>query len=192
MTIPESLGDFVFEVPHFETPAFCDHTLSRANSLGFEAATITSEKGTNVIPGIRNNDRVVFDDKDLAAQLWLKAQSYFTDPFKGFTAVCLNERFRIYRYRPGQFFDWHQDGEYVGADGLVSKFTMMIYLSDACGGGGTTFADVLSSHVFSDFSVYPEVGKCLFFHHPISHRGDDLISGEKYVLRTDVMFRSMS
>jgi hypothetical protein len=28
----------------------------------------------------------------------------------------------------------------------------------------------------------------LLFHHPISHRGDPVIAGRKYVLRTDVMY----
>ena len=89
----------------------------------------------------------------------------------------------------GRFFDWHQDGEYSRPDGAVSKFTFMIYLNDVTDGGGTTFADVFSPHVFGDFTIKPAVGKALMFQHRLSHRGDPISSGEKYVLRSDVMFQ---
>jgi hypothetical protein len=36
--------------------------------------------------------------------------------------------------------------------------------------------------------VTPKTGMALLFHHPISHRGDPVIAGRKYVLRTDVMY----
>ncbi|MBJ2154102.1 2OG-Fe(II) oxygenase [Paracoccus sp. IB05] len=188
MAVPAVLKNLVLEVPDFETPEFCRGIVARANSLGFQPATITSENGTQVVLEIRNNDRVIFDDPVLAKTLWHKVNSYFQAPFRGGKAVCLNERFRIYRYRAGQFFDWHQDGEFVADGGLRSKFTMMIYLSDESVGGGTSFSEIFSPHVFSDFTIEPSIGKALFFHHPLSHRGDPIISGEKYVLRTDVMF----
>ena len=188
MTIPNGLQHLVFEVPGFATPEFCTQTIGRADELGFVSATITTELGTSVVQDIRNNDRVIFDDPNLAKALWGKARALFSDPFKGQRAVGLNERFRVYRYRSDQFFDWHQDGEFRSASGLRSMFTMMIYLSEGCEGGGTSFADVFSPHAFNDFTIAPMTGKALFFHHPVSHRGDPIISGEKYVLRTDVMF----
>jgi hypothetical protein len=36
--------------------------------------------------------------------------------------------------------------------------------------------------------VTPKTGMALLFHHPILHRGDPVIAGRKYVLRTDVMY----
>jgi prolyl 4-hydroxylase len=189
MTIPLVLEHLVFELSEFTDAAFCNRVIDRANHLGFEPATITSENGTSVTPDIRNNDRVIFDDVDFANELWLRISPYFQKPFKGMTAVGINERFRVYRYVPGQFFDWHQDGEYTRRDGAVSKFTLMIYLNDDVNGGGTSFADVFSPYVFADFTIKPATGKALLFHHPLSHRGDPINTGEKYVLRSDVMFK---
>lgn len=121
-----------------------------------------------------------------------QSEVFFPNTFKGHRAIGLNERFRIYRYRPNQFFDWHQDGEFRTPSGLRSLFTMLIYLSEDCVGGGTSFADVFSPFVFDDFTIDPREGKALFFHHPLSHRGDQIVSGEKFVLRTDVMFEEVT
>ena len=191
MTIPSVLKNKVIEIPNFVSPKFCQSIIKRAKNSGFEPATITTENGVSITPDIRNNDRVTLDDVDLAEELWRKISPYFREPFKNSKAVSLNERFRIYKYSPGQFFDWHQDGEYQKDDTLVSRFTMMVYLNDTVTGGGTSFADVYSPHTFADFTVIPVVGKTLLFHHPLSHRGDPILSGEKYVLRTDVMFEQV-
>lgn len=188
MTVPLCLNHLVFEVSDFRTPDFCDQIIAPANEIGFEAATITTERGTSVSQEIRNNDRVIFDDVGLAKVLWDKAKSLFSESFKGHRAVGVNERFRVYRYGPDQFFDWHQDGEYQAPSGQRSMFTMMIYLSEGCEGGGTSFADVFSPYIFKGFTIAPKTGKALFFNHPLSHRGDPIITGEKFVLRTDVMF----
>ncbi len=188
MTIPTILSTLVFEVADFVTPAFCQRMITLAESTGFQTATITTEHGTAQVPDIRNNDRVIMDDEGLAAELWDKAAPLFDAPFKGHKAIGLNERLRLYRYDPGQFFDWHQDGSFQRSPDITSQFTMMIYLNSDMTGGGTSFADVFSPHVFADFSIQPQTGKALLFHHPLSHRGDAVESGRKYVLRTDVMF----
>jgi prolyl 4-hydroxylase len=69
---------------------------------------------------------------------------------------------------------------------------MMIYLKHGVEGGGTSFADVFSLHAFADFTINPALGKALLFHHPLSHRGDPINSGEKFALRTDVMSKIIS
>ncbi len=187
MTIPSCLERLVIEVPHLVDPTFCTGMIAQAEALGFAPATITTEDGTSVVPDIRNNDRLILDDPELAGELWRLVAPSVAQPFKGQVAVGLNERLRVYRYGPGQQFDWHQDGEYrSGAS--VSRFTLMVYLNDDYEGGGTSFGDVFSPHVFQDFTVRPETGKALLFHHPLSHRGDPVLRGRKYVLRTDVMF----
>ncbi|WP_037254223.1 2OG-Fe(II) oxygenase [Roseobacter sp. SK209-2-6] len=176
------------EIPNFLSTDLCAEQIKQAEALGFASAPITSETGTQVVSEIRNNTRVIRDLPTLSAQLWQDARNLVPRNFKGRDAAGLNDRFRLYRYQPGQFFDWHQDGSYRAADGQESQFTLLIYLNQGFEGGGTRFADVFSSHVFSDFTIAPEPGKALLFHHPISHRGDPVLSGTKYVLRTDVMY----
>jgi hypothetical protein len=49
--------------------------------------------------------------------------------------VGLNERFRFYRYDPGQHFAPHMDGCYQRANGEESQFTFLVYLNDGFVGG---------------------------------------------------------
>lgn len=92
----------------------------------------------------------------------------------------MNERFRFYRYDPGQLFDWHRDGAFTRSARERSMFTLIFYLNDGFEGGSTDF---------THDTVAPERGGALFFHHPHLHRGAPVESGRKYVLRTDIMYR---
>lgn len=188
MQIPDTLKDLVFEVQDLLSPAQCNAMISKAERHGFDAASIRSEVGTEIRADIRNNDRLFMDDPELAEALWTRLYARFSRPFKDASAIGLNTRFRIYRYRPGQFFDWHQDGTFRPDENQESRFTLLIYLNDNFAGGGTSFADVFSPHVFRDFTIAPKTGKALVFHHPLSHRGEAVQVGQKYVLRSDVMF----
>jgi len=89
----------------------------------------------------------------------------------------------------------HCDGTYETPDGKErSYFTLHLYLNDAVGkdgkkqleGGATTFFDgTLSQRI----DVVPKVGRVLLFQHRfLIHSGDDVISGEKFTLRTDIMY----
>lgn len=92
----------------------------------------------------------------------------------------MNERFRFYRYRPGQRFRHHTDGVYLAANGDFSQFTLLVHLNDDFDGGETEF---------TRRTVDPERAAALVFHHQIEHAGAEVLSGVKYVLRTDVMYR---
>jgi prolyl 4-hydroxylase len=56
----------------------------------------------------------------------------------------------------------------------------MIYLNDAFEGGETKF---------NKCSIEPATGKALIFRHELLHEGCPVITGIKYVLRTDIMYR---
>ena len=61
-----------------------------------------------------------------------------------------------------------------------SFFTFLVYLNDDFEGGETEFEDIAT--------VQPKTGDALVFYHPYRHEGKTLLSGKKYVLRTDIMF----
>jgi hypothetical protein len=163
MTILDGLKHLVFATPGFAACEFFSAIIRRADALGFEAATITSVHGTTVPQDIRNKERVNFDDTDLAKILWREASALFLAPFKMDWTAEVNEKFRVYRYTPNQFFNWHQDGVYEAPSGLRSMYTMMTFFSEGFEGGGTSFADVFSLNIFDDFTTAPETGKALFF-----------------------------
>lgn len=158
--------------------------IARAEGKGFSAATINTQTGPIRYDGVRNNERVVVDDYALASSLWTRLTTIMPSVFRDRPALGLNERFRFYRYDPGQRFNWHKDGFVDLDDGRLSQFTFMVYLNDDYEGGGTSFRD----RKFPTFVTKPKKGQALLFYHPISHRGDKVTAGRKYVLRSDVMY----
>jgi predicted 2-oxoglutarate/Fe(II)-dependent dioxygenase YbiX len=133
---------------------------------------------------VRDNARVMIDDQALAASLWERARPFVQAEWFGWHAVGLNERFRYYRYDPGQRFDRHTDGYFERDNGERSHFTFMVYLNDDFEGGNTTFYE---SRV--PLHVRPETGKALLFYHRQVHEGRPVVRGRKYVLRSDIMYR---
>ena len=188
MNIITHIDHRIIEIPEFLPVDFCQDVIARAESIGFERAKITTPGGQVERLDIRDNYRVFFKDFDLAKDLFQRLPLDHISPFGATRATGLNELFRIYRYDPGQQFDWHQDGFYQSPDGFRSRFTFMVYLNACFSGGGTSFADWHNTPEFEDFAIVPDVGKALLFYHPIGHRGDPIIEGRKYVLRTDVMY----
>lgn len=171
--------DHIFSVHGAISGSRCDELIAEAENEGFEEATITTAGGFVMAKEIRDNDRVIIDCEDLADELWPAVKDYIPSDFLDRELIGLNERFRFYRYSPGQKFDWHSDGYYERDNGERSQFTLMFYLNDDFEGGSTDFEKV---------KVEPKKGDALIFWHPLYHCGSEVVSGHKYVLRTDVMF----
>jgi len=175
----------------------CDALIARIEALGPTFAPITTGRGFVERPDVRNNDRVIFDDVELARALFgrvtaaLPMVRYGEHPEdrRGqagrdprWDAIGFNERFRGYRYRPGQRFAPHFDGAFVRDDAEQSAITVLVYLNDGCVGGETRILDW-------GCTVVPRRGSMLLFDHHILHEGAEVVSGSKYALRSDVMFR---
>ncbi len=168
------------------TPEECAAWIARGEAVGYEVAPITTSWGPVMAPEIRNNTRVIIDDVAAAAKLWEAVERRVPPVLDGRVAVGLNERFRLYRYDPGEYFAKHRDGHFERMSGERSLLTLIYYLNDGCDGGETRFfprdRDVLT--------VTPRAGSALFFQHPVLHEGAAVTGGRKYVLRTDVMYRA--
>jgi hypothetical protein len=77
-----------------------------------------------------------------------------------------------------------------------SFFTLHLYLNDAdhqedgerLRGGATTFWDYMLDNR-RRLDVNPKMGSVLIFQHAeLLHSGDDLLSGTKYTMRSDLMY----
>jgi prolyl 4-hydroxylase len=180
----EILGDRIVTVAGLFTPGECDALVHLAEGIGFDVAPVTTGAGFVLMPEVRNNTRVMLDDLPRAAALWARVERFARVRDDAFQAVGLNERFRFYRYAPGQFFRWHRDGAFVRDADERSRFTAMVYLNDDFEGGSTDF-DLGDEEV----RVMPERGMVLLFEHRLRHQGAPIVRGRKYVLRTDVMYR---
>lgn len=176
--------DNAFTVADVLTADECADFIRFIESEGPREAPITTGYGFVMEPEIRNNTRVMVDDTARAAWLWNRLLAFVPPRVGPWTAVGLNERFRYYRYDPGQYFRWHGDGAFARSQYERSLMTAMVYLNDDFEGGCTEFADF--------GAVLPQRGMALFFDHPLIHQGAPVTSGRKYVLRTDVMYRRES
>ncbi|KAF2450745.1 oxidoreductase domain-containing protein [Karstenula rhodostoma CBS 690.94] len=155
----------------------------------------------------RKCGRIIWDDRDMVAKIWARVQDSVLDvhrlqnwadvtgigPAKRketWKVTRLNNRMRFLKYVGGEYFKVHNDGCYETPDGAErSYFTLHLYLSDAADqlkGGATTFYDY---SLKQKIEVVPKSGRVLMFQHRnLLHSGDDVKSGIKYTMRTDVMY----
>ena len=159
-------------------PNECEQLIQKVESIGFEDAYIISNGEKVFAKEIRNNQRVILDDPDLAKYLWGKVVSSLSIKVEGWSPAGLNERFRFYRYTKHQMFRMHRDFPFE-REGQVSKLSLIIYLNEEFEGGQTDFRE---------FEVSPKTGRAIAFEHNLLHEGKSILSGVKYAVRTDVMF----
>jgi predicted 2-oxoglutarate/Fe(II)-dependent dioxygenase YbiX len=174
----------IFTLSHVLSPEECQRFVRAAEGAGFADAPITV--GVNrfmMAPEIRNNLRVIVDDPAQASWLWERIAPFVPAELGHYHAVGLNERFRYYRYEPGQYFRWHRDGAFVRSRDEQSLLTVLLYLNEDFVGGSTDI-----QHHDGEIRVEPRSGLALLFSHPLCHQGAPVVRGMKYVLRTDVMY----
>ena len=161
----------------------CADWINKIDSLDPKMAPITTMKGEVYKSEYRNNERVMINSPDYANSLFGRIKDRLPSSIFGASIVGLNELFRCYRYKPGMKFLPHSDGCYSRDDGERSYYTLLIYLNEVDSGGETAF------YVEPEIKITPKAGSILVFQHDITHEGCEVVSGIKYVVRTDVMYR---
>lgn len=172
--------DGVFYVDGLFTAEECQQWINLSEEIGYEKAGITRGSSQVQNLSVRNNDRVIYDNKPLARDLFKRAKPVLPQFWSTAFVAGLNDRLRFYRYGFGQQFREHKDMSYQKNRNMRSEYTCMIYLNDDFAGGETRFDKCL---------VEPKCGRVLWFKHELVHEGIEVESGIKYVLRTDVMYR---
>lgn len=167
----------------------CMALIRKSEALAYEPGTVAGVVNDN----IRNNERGIVDDASLASDLFERAAPFLPTLLEDHSLVGFNERWRFYRYKPGQTFSPHRDGAFLRIKTCEqSELTFMIYLNEGMVGGETRFfADIDQAFRHPPrpyLSVQPKVGMALVFLHSIWHEGAIVESGQKHVLRTDVMY----
>ena len=173
-------GNGIFTVDHFFSEKECNDWIQKSEAIGYEEAKVNLGKKQVMMKGVRNNERLIYDSNTLAEELWERVKEYVPKETPFGNAIGLNERFRFYKYYPGQAFKAHQDGTYYRNMHEWSSFTFMIYLNEDMVGGETRFNHNV---------IKPATGKALIFNHALVHSGSEVKEGVKYVLRTDVMYK---
>lgn len=180
----DQLNEKVFTISDVFTPEECEHYIDFTEKIGYQPAPVTTPWGPEMMPDVRNNERVMFDDQNLTASLWKKLKPLIPARLNNARAVGLNERCRFYKYHPGQEFKEHKDGHFRRNTQEVSLLTLLVYLNDDFKGGETFFRKM-------DINFVPKLGSALIFEHRVVHAGLPVIEGVKYVLRSDVMYKTV-
>ncbi len=176
-----ALHEEAFLIEDFLSAEESENYLSTYKAIEFEEAKINIGGEQVMSKGIRNNDRYLFFDESLAIDFWNRMRVFTPEKVGFYKSIGLNEMFRVYKYAKGQRFKMHRDGSYKRNLNEESMYSFLIYLNDDFEGGETAFRKL--------FTVAPKKGTALVFRHRLRHEGKEIISGEKYVLRTDVMYK---
>jgi WD40 repeat protein len=147
----------------------------------------------------RNNDRFVIDNDSLATELFDKVKPYLPEVIKIASNIDsengvwhlkeLNNRLRFCKYSAHQYFHRHLDGVHYQNETTQSKLTFMIYLNSATEfkGGRTLFYKTKETdEIWAAYT--PKQGDLIVFDHNIWHEGEVLTEGEKFVLRSDILY----
>ena len=188
------------------TPAECKQMIDRAEKGGFEDASVYDRRSNRIH---RNCKRWYEDDTTLADDWYERILKALDDsaleykvrnaPWMGtrynalpIRSVGLNERLRVLKYNQGEYFGSHCDSKFVRGPnfgdraGETSHVSVQVYLNEKFKGGQTRFHGS-GRH----YDVKPKTGSILIFDHNLLHQGVVIKAGKKYVVRTDVMYRTM-
>lgn len=149
------------------TPEECAALIVRIDKLEPELASINTLGGARINTKVRNNERVIFDDYDLAKLIVERSGEDIPRTFLGAQFAGANERFRCYRYNEGMRFKPHGDGSFERNFFERSFYSFLVYLNADFAGGETNF------FVNPEVSIKPETGMALMFQHPLLHEGDE-------------------
>ena len=201
-----------FQITDILTAQECEVFINTTEALGY------SEDASVSLPrSVRQNENLVWVvDENTHDIIWQRIQHIFDNlgtTYDGKKAVGLNRRFRFYKYNKGDFFKPHTDGAWPGS-GIVdkklvtnlypnrfSRMTFLLFLNDNFIGGETAFyvdkndasKPAKRTEDVKIEEIRTPLGSALCFphgEHPLHamHGSREILSGVKYIIRTDVLF----
>lgn len=198
-------------LPAILSPTECTALIEHAERNGFVKASLyTDHKGAEHYSDVRKSKRTMIDSREFVDELWKRIAHVVPLTWDGAplhiaegATSPLNERLRILKYdTPGDEFRPHADGNYTSSLGgvdSISRITILIYLNVGYTGAFTHFLadDDMKKSKKSKKSmkqsvwipVIPTVGGVTLQDQSLVHCVPPLISGTKYVVRTEVMYR---
>lgn len=163
--------------------------------------------------------RASWYSKAFAEALWLRLMPFLPDAMhvdgNGVTnwdghalwrPVGVNPLLRFIRYEAGGRLIPHYDYSYVESSERRTLMSLVMYLDEECEGGATRFLfDDTAGIPFAqrDFSDRPGLqaqaltrkkprrGDAIVFDHYLLHDGDQVLSGSKLIVRSDIVFEKV-
>jgi len=196
--IKEVLPKVAFILDNVLSPSECLYLINKGNSMEFINVPGYSQK-------YRNQERILVNSVSLSRVVYKRilpfipntistaegsdssySSNYLAAPKGEWDSSECNDLWRLCKYGPGGKFLSHYDGIYVKDTNNRSFFTFMIYLNDVAESGATRFLDKKVDETL--VKIQPKTGSVLVFQHDIWHDGETLNQGEKYIIRSDIMY----
>jgi predicted 2-oxoglutarate/Fe(II)-dependent dioxygenase YbiX len=168
----------VWRIESLLSPQECGQLIALAEDKGFGVATVRTHTSPQLLPAIRNNQRVVFEEPHWVQLLWSRLSSFGLPILDHQGPHGLPRALRFYKYTQDQRFKMHKDGAWH-EDEYTSKLTLLVYLNEDFSGGATDFRGVVET---------PKTGNAVLFVHDTWHEGQIVTAGVKYALRSDVLY----
>lgn len=92
----------IFLIEDFLSEAECDEYIALSEGKVFEEAKISVFGRQLMNNGVRNNDRLMVFDNELAENLFSSAREFLPQHHENHHLLNFNEMFRVYKYSPGQ------------------------------------------------------------------------------------------
>lgn len=174
----------------------CNQLIDQGEKAGFQSLS------KSYSPKYRNNERIINLNPTLRNIMWERIESFIEDtlilgkthetihltPLTEGTwkKYGLNERFRLCKYNPTNFFKSHYDeGYHPDPIALRTLKTCMVYLNEDFEGGETIFY----MKGLKPIALKPKIGMCLIFNQKILHEGATVTKGLKYFIRNDIYYK---
>jgi prolyl 4-hydroxylase len=154
----------------------CKKLINRAEKIGFEPVDRYE---------YAKYGRVIIDDEILANNLFKKIKDIIPNTINGMKVKKINNIFRFSKYNIDGEFKLHKDSFNQDRYGNRSAMTLNIFLNENFKGGETDF--YLENKKTLRISVIPKSGRGVLFDSQQYHCGNKVLSGFKYLIRTDIM-----
>ena len=161
-----------------------------------ENATELSERIFDRLKGMEGGSLLAQLQKE-TSDIYPSRRSHGSNQSSAYKPINCNPNIRVYRYDKGHAFGRHVDESNVLDSGRTTEMTMLVYLS-TCQGGATRFyrsGNRRSKQADSSFAFQPQVGTLLLHvhgQHCLEHEAEVVLGGQKYVLRTDLVYGNAS
>lgn len=174
----------IWEVNKFWTKDICDYVVKeferQYDTKSFDNEEKIEDHDDLIINlADRNSKRLNLESTELSDLIWNNLD-FSVLRLDGHSPIGINKSFRLYKYFIDDEFIEHIDMSTIMSDNVRTFYSILIYLNDAFMGGNTKF---------TCFEIKPKLGNLVTFPHNQLHSGEKVISGMKYVLRGDVIFK---
>lgn len=164
----------------------CEKIIKISESVGYEKASLFDHNGKQFFyTDIRDSLRCIIDDVEFASVLEQRIQHFIPNEYRGKKFHSINPRLRFLKYNDtSHHFTPHQDGCY-STDKIMSMITILIYLNDDYIGARTSINKDKKTIIGE---IEPKPGLVYLMDQDILHSVPNLITGTKYVIRTELMY----